>query len=467
MSEKNSSKVLITDETNLGNSYYLEDYLYDYLYDYFTDSYSSNYYYDDDYYYDDYYDSYYDNDYYYDDYYDSYYDDDYYYDDYYNSYYDDDYYYPFGYYSNYYPNRYWYDDYYYDNYHYDYEKKRLTVYGDTLRVGSDYDENIWLNDVSSGSYAKVRVIDDTKNSHNLFITGNSNSNSIYSGDGITTLWGAGGDSNTLIGGSKRNYFWYQGGSKDVVTKFSTGESPNSDILLLANGTTYSNIYRDSQSITFYMPDGNYIQIYPEGSPSDEDPILLSFNGLDIYRYKIAKNTSTNLTYRDDINAFCFSQPGQLIVNDTGHNIWLGGENGQNFANVSTINASASYGYNTLMGDSNSNVIIGGSGISTLWGGKGAATDILIGGTGSELFGAGRFEGNDIIYTNECHDLIFLYDTNLSDITSLNVTGDMVAVGLNSGTSLNVYNSAEVTSVFQLANGDRYNFNRSTQQWQNA
>ena len=448
MAEKKSSKVLITDETNLGSSYYLEDYLYSYLYDYLTDSY-----YDDD-----------DDD-----------DDDYYDDDYDNSYYSS--YYPSNYYSGsyYYPSSSYYyddyddDDYIYDDYRHDDDDDdddHLVVDGATLKVGSNYDENIWLNNVTSGSYATIRTIDDTENDNDLFITGNSRSNSIYSGGGVTTLWGAGGGSNTLIGGSKRNYFWYQGGSRDVAIKFGTGESSSSDVVVLSN-VNYSSINRDAYSITFNMADGNYMQIQPEGSSYDDDPILFSGNGSDIYRYKIAQNTSTSLNYRNDVNAFYFSQPGQIMVSGTGHNIWLSGDNGQQFTNVSTINAGASYGYNTLMGNDQPNVIIGGSGVSTLWGGYGVATDTLIGGQGPEIFRAGRFEGSDIIYTNEGHDVIFLYDTNLSDITSAEVVGDVVAIGFNSGTFLNVHNTAEVTSVFQLANGERYNYNRSTGQWQGA
>ena len=115
----------------------------------------------------------------------------------------------------------------------------------------------------------------------------------------------------------------------------------------------------------------------------------------------------------------------------------------------------------------SNVIIGGSGVSTLWGYYGNSADTLIGGTGPEIFRAGRFEGNDVIYTHEGHDVISLYDTNLSDITSANVVGDLISINFNSGNTLSLHNTAEVTSVFQLANGERYNYNRSTQQWQGA
>ena len=455
-----SSKILIRDNNELGYSYYIEE-----------DDEEDYYYYDDS---DDWY--YYDSD-----------DDGWYYDGYsnYGNYYNDsydNYYYSYPY-SRRYGSSYdyyddYYDDYYYSDRYYDYdydydddyyrreEKKRsLTLDGSTLKVGSEYDKDIWLDNVS-GSFATVRVIDDSDNDNDLFITGNSRSNSIISGDGVTTLWGAGGGNNTIKGGSKRNYFFYKGNSRDVAIKFATGETNYSDVVILS-GVNYSSINRDAYSITFNMSDGNYMQLQPEGASYDDDPILFSGNGSDIYRFKIAQNTSTSLNYRDDTNMYYFSRPGQIMVSGSGHNIWLGGDSGQQFTNVSTINAGASSGYNTLMGNDQPNVIIGGSGVSTLWGGVGVATDTLIGGQGPEIFRAGRFEGSDVIYTNEGHDVIFLYDTNLSDITSAEVVGDVVAIGFNSGTFLNVHNTAEVTSIFQLSNGARYNYNRSTQQWQGA
>lgn len=439
-------KILITDDAELGHSYYV---------------------YDDDYYYEDYY---YDDDYYYeDDYYDSY-SSSYSYPSYSTSYYYPDYssyYYPSYYYDNYYyRDRYYYNDYYYDDYRRrESRENRLTISGDTLKVGSNYNKNIWLNN-ASGRYADVRVIDAETNSHNIFIAGNSRNNSIIGGNGNPTLWGGGGSSNTLKGGARRDVFWYAGGSRDVAKNFGTGDSSYSDVVNFSN-VTWSSINRDGASITFNMPDGNYMQLQPEGSSYDDDPILTSANGRDIYKMKIAQNTSTSLNYRSDIKTFYFSNPGQLMVSGSGNNIWLAGESGQYYYNVTTINGGASSGYNTLMGSSDPNVIYGGSGVSTLWGGTGVATDTLIGGEGPEIFRCGKNEGSDIVYTNQGHDVISLYDVNLSDITSAEVVGEVIAIGFNTGTFLNVHNTAEVTSIFQLSDGRRYNYNRSTNQWQGA
>lgn len=351
------------------------------------------------------------------------------------------------------------DDYDDDDY---YDDKELTLDGDTLRVGDDYEGDVWLSD-----YSRARVVDAEHNDHNMIITGNDHSNSIISGNGRTSLWGGGGSANTLIGGARRNYFWYEGNSRDVAVDFGVGDSSYSDVVVMSNGT-YSSINRDSASITFRNSSGYYIQLQPDGYSNDDDPILFSENGNDIWKLKIAKNTSTNLTYSKDVSTFYFENSGQLIVNGSENNIWLGGEAGQNYVNVNTINGAGSSGYNNVFsGNSASNVIYGGTGYSTLWGGTGYATDTLVGGQGPEVFRIGKNEGSDVIYTNEGHDVISLYDVNLSDITHTGVEGDTIWLRFNTGTFVNLHNTSEVSSVFQLANGARYNYNRSSGQWQNA
>ena len=432
-------KIFVSDDNELGHSYYI---------------------YDDDYYY---YDDDWDDDYYY-------YDDDYdYYSSYsYPSYSYSTYYYPYS--SYYYPRSYYYDDYYWydDDYYYrrrESRENRLTLNGDTLRVGSNYDNDIWLNNVS-GSYANVRVINAENNSHNLFITGNSRNNSIIGGNGNPTLWGGGGYSNTIKGGARRDVFWYEGGSNDIFKDFGTDDSEYSDVVHFSN-VTWTKINRDDRSITFNTSDGNYIQLQFDAS-SYEDPILYSEGNNYIQKMKIASDDANGLTYRNDVHVFSFNQPGQIFVNGSDNNVWLGGEGGQVFINTVTINGGGSSGYNNFFsGNSESNVIYGGSGFSTMWGGSGTETDTLIGGEGSEVFRVGKNEGNDVVYTNQGHDMILLYDTNLSEIISAEVVGDVVSVGFNTGNTLTVHNTEEVTPIFQLSDGQRYNYNRSTNQWQNA
>ena len=436
--------ILIKDENSLGHSYYL-DYDDDDLYYYYDDDEWDDGYYSDNYVEDfvvDYADNYLSG--YTGYYYPSYttYYDDYYYDDYY-----DEYYYE--------------DDYYYDR---RYSKNSLTINGDTLKVGSNYNSNIWLSDNSR--YSNIRVIDDRDNGKDLIIAGNSRNNSILSGDGDTTLYGGGGSSNTLVGDDgSRNVFWYKSGSTDYAVNFISGDRGESDIVRLSEAN-WSNIQRDNSGIVFNMTDGNFLRLRL-GHSNYEEPILYTMDGSNIERMKVARNDTNTLTYRKDTKYYQFEQNGRLKVVDGNNNIWLNGEAGQNFANTQIIDATQSYGSNVLMGNTGSNIIYTGNGNTTLWGGAGNAIDTLAGGLGVDNFRYARSEGNDIIYSGEAHDVITLYNSTLSDIVSLHTDDYCVLVTFNTGEVLTVGNSTPITPTFQLSDGSRYNYNRETKSWQNA
>ena len=435
--------IRINDENSLGYSYYLE-------YDDVDDWY---YYYDDD---DDWYDDW---DYYVEDYITDYVTD-YYYPSY-TTYYYDDYYY-----DDYYYDDYYYDDYYYDDYYRRNRNNELTIHGDTLEVGSNYDSDIWLNNDSK--YSNIRVVDDTDNGKDLIIAGNSRNNSILSGDGDTTLYGGGGTSNTLVGDDdSRNVFWYKSGSTDYAVNFITGDGGSSDIVRLSEGNLL-NILRDDGGIVLNMTDGNFMRLQLKNS-NYEDPVLYTTDGTNINKAKITRNDTTTLTYRKDTNYYYFiPDGGQLNVTGENNTIWIGGGNGQTFVNVDIINASQAYGSNVLMGNTDSNAIYGGKGTTTLWGGNGNAADTLFGGDeGVDYFMYARTEGNDIIYSDDAKDIISLYNSTLSDITNLHVDDHCVLVTFNTGEILNLGNSTPITPTFQLADGSKYNYNRETKSWQNA
>ena len=333
-----------------------------------------------------------------------------------------------------------------------------------MRVGSSYNSDIWLNDYSR--YDNIRVLDAEDNDKDLILAGNSRSNSIISGDGDTTLYGAGGSSNTLVGNDDdRNVFWYHGGSSDYAVNFITGDGGDSDIVRLSEAS-WSNILRDNTGIVFNMTDGNFLRLQLKNSNYD-DPILYTTDGTNINKMKISRNDTNTLTYRKDTNYYYIVPGGQINVTGSDNTIWLSGEGGQTFVNVNVINAASAYGSNFLVGNTNSNIIYGGSGYTTLWGGSSQAADSLFGGQGVDTFIVGKTEGNDIIYTDDASDIILLHNSTLSDLVSADVENSVGQVVFNSGEVLTLYNSSSVTPVFQLADGSRYNFNRATKSWQNA
>ena len=332
-----------------------------------------------------------------------------------------------------------------------------------MRVGSRYEGDIWLDDYSR--YRDVKVLDAEDNDYNLYLAGNDRDNTIISGDGQTTLFGNGGDSNKLLGGDGRNYFVFNGKTDDVASIFGTGALSNSDVLVLSN-VDYHSINRDEGTIAFNALNGNRMQLRTRGA-AEEDPILVRWGGTNLLKFQVAYDSSNQMNYRDDIHTFYFAQPAQINVSGEGHNVRLDGFGGQVFKNVNTINAASSYGYNTLIGSAGANVIIGGSGVSTLWGGEDTAADTLIGGSGAEVFWVGKNEGSDIVVTNETQDLICLRSTYLGDITYLNIDANQIVAGFNTGSQFTLRNSANVTSTVQLADGSKYNYHRDSGQWLNT
>ena len=116
--------------------------------------------------------------------------------------------------------------------------------------------------------------------------------------------------------------------------------------------------------------------------------------------------------------------------------------------------------------SNSNTIYGGTGNSSLWGGEGNIDDTLVGGTGAEMFWYGKYDGYDIITGADSSDIVNLYDVSLDEITTADVYSDQIVVRFNTGTALVIQDSAQITPTFQLIGG-RYNYNRSSGQWQDV
>lgn len=135
--------------------------------------------------------------------------------------------------------------------------------------------------------------------------------------------------------------------------------------------------------------------------------------------------------------------------------------------VSEINAVGNPNHNILAGNSMSNIIYDGSGNSSLWGGSDNIDDTLVGGSGSEWFWYGKYEGYDVVSNVDSSDVVNLYDANLDEITSTEIFGGQVVVRFNTGNALVVNDTDSITPIFQLSDGSRYNYNRDSGQWQNV
>lgn len=340
----------------------------------------------------------------------------------------------------------------------------LTLDGTTLIVGSEQTDSVVMQ--SYTDLANVIVLDASANSHDILLGGNSQNNQILAGEGQQALWGAGTGANTLTGGSARNLFFYGGGSKDFVTNFTTGIEDNSDVVVITG--EIANIRRSSSTVALNTSDGNYMRLFT-GSSSSDDLIMYSMDGRIANAARIAETSATSINYSQNVNYFQLVLQGEVVVSDENFNsVWLGGEAGQTFSGIETINASAATGGNILVGNVDSNMIIGGKGDTSMWGGSGNASDILTGGEGTVMFWYGQNDGNDEINGAKSNDTVFLYDVSLDNISSVDTsTAGNLTIGFNTGSTLTTKFSGGITPAFQLQDGSRYAYNRSTNSWQDA
>ena len=158
----------------------------------------------------------------------------------------------------------------------------------------------------------------------------------------------------------------------------------------------------------------------------------------------------------------------VSANFTGNLLMSGAANFTNGAIVTIDATSNPQSGMFLAGNENPNLIYAGYGGNVLWGGTGITTpDYLFGGAGADIFMAGKYDGNDVVFNADGNDVISLYDTNLSDITSFYGDGNSIALGFNTGNVIAVATSDVLSPAFQLASGQSYRFNRATASWQQA
>lgn len=133
----------------------------------------------------------------------------------------------------------------------------------------------------------------------------------------------------------------------------------------------------------------------------------------------------------------------------------------------TIDGREYSGYQFIVGSTaGSNDIYAGSYGSTMWGNSGSTADTLTGGSGGDIFFVGKNDGNDVINDASSDDTVNLYDVNLSDITNVSENNGTITVELNTGNTLNIQSSDNLSARFNLADGSRWRYNRSTASWQN-
>ena len=338
-----------------------------------------------------------------------------------------------------------------------------------LTVDGDFPNNIWLSganaftgEATEYGNANTITLDAAGVTSNLVFAGNNQDNFIQVGSGGSSVYGGDSGNDTMSGGDGADMFWFGTWfGNDVVVNFENGTSESSDIINLYDDSLAS-ITRDGEYITLTMIDGSSLKI----EDYDVDTaIQYSNDATNINAAKIGITDEDNtFTYESSVNYYLGGAGENTLelTDETGNNeIWL---DDSTFENIQVIDAQNSTYDNLMAGNTAENVIYGGSGTNSLWGGWSTEDDTLIGGTGQNNFWYGMDEGNDTISGANEGDVVNLYDISLDDLTFYGEVDGNVVIRTQSG-SLTLTDSESPT--MKLAEGGSWKYDKETQTWSSA
>ncbi|MBQ7197636.1 MAG: hypothetical protein IJS29_00070 [Selenomonadaceae bacterium] len=337
----------------------------------------------------------------------------------------------------------------------------ITYNNYTVYVSDSYARNVWLlgtdevNHVSTYRNITARTLDARSSTRKRTLVGNYNTNAIYAGSGGDSMWGGNSANDTLFGNNGQDMFWYGvGDGGDFIRNFAFGSTSTSDILNLYSGGIERG-YRLNNAIHILMTSGEELVIPTEYSVDTE--IQYSTDATTINRAKIGEVfTANTLTYDAAINLFMGGAPDNTlkVADERKNMIWLDGSYGQNYYEITNIDASESTGDNQLAGAVDSNInIIGGAGNTSMWGGIGrSSNDTLQGGSGTETFFYGQYEGNDIIIGATEDDTVKLYNISFDDLTSTDTVSGGMTLNFKNGDYSLTLQDFKNSPTFSFANG---------------
>ena len=328
-----------------------------------------------------------------------------------------------------------------------------------ISMNTDYQSNtaeFWVNNVHSvkGGAGLTTIIGSDKNDTILAGTGET---SINGGAGHDKMFG-----NTDADKKVATFFYTPGNGRDSIENF--------DFMTDAQDVTADKVkFDDNSAITDVFLRGDDVGIRVDGGKE-----FLMLEGAQGKSFRlnddlIAK-VDTNVEFDGFTNYYVgIGARASLTVGKGAGNIevWLSDDSldyhGTIYdGNFAVLDASQSDGSNILAGNELSNVIIGGSGENSLWGGYGSESDTLIGGAGQNTFFYGAGNGNDNVQNAHDGDIISLEDITLDQISDANITSGGVIFKFTDGGSLTVDGTADVT--YQLADGSKYSANHTTHDW---
>ncbi|MBQ7496348.1 MAG: hypothetical protein IJU00_00680, partial [Selenomonas sp.] len=142
-------------------------------------------------------------------------------------------------------------------------------------------------------------------------------------------------------------------------------------------------------------------------------------------------------------------------------IWLDGSRGQSYVSLEVLDGSTSSGDDQLAGSSGAEeLIMGGTGEASLWGGAGSGNDTLRAGSGANCLFYGYGEGNDVIQNTSANDRVMLYNIRLDQVSGAEIGSSDVKISTAAGQTLTVQGDAR----FTLSDGSTWRADHNTKQW---
>ena len=314
-----------------------------------------------------------------------------------------------------------------------------------IMLNTDYaaDTTFWVNNIHSvkGGAGNTTIIGSDKNDTILAGTGET---TINAGAGHDKMYG-----NTSADKNAATFIYNAGDGRDSIENFDFTED--------ALDVTADKV--QTESISEVLLRGSDVMIKVDGADGFlmlEDAKGKSFRVNDDLIAKV----DTNVAFDGYTNSYVgIGERATLTVGKGLGDIevWLSDDSleyhGTRYdGNFAVLDASQSDGKNILAGNELSNVITGGSGENSLWGGYSSENDTLIGGLGKNTFYYGIGNGRDKIQNAHAGDEIILDDITLDQISDANITASGVMLNFQDGGSLTIDATADVT--YQLADGSR-------------
>ena len=343
----------------------------------------------------------------------------------------------------------------------DLNNRNINAYGTSLSNSS--------NTTYYGKFASVTGGSDTT----ILMGSATDKNTLTAGTGNTSLWGGGSKADLLVGGTASDdnnvtYYYGVGDGNDTISAADWGNGDGNDVLWLASASELT-VKNNGTDTTVRVSANDKLTI--AGLSDANTVVKFTADGTNVSEAKVAvSGSSASWTYDENVQFYLGGTNNSLTVGSDvdGANIWLDGSTGKGYSNVTTVDASSNSGTVSLAGGANSELLVAGSGESSLWGGS-AGNDTLQGGSGQTTFFFGKSNGNDVIASSGSDDKVVLYDVALSDFAGIDTsTSGQLKATLTDGSTLTIQNvSTSSVGTFQLGDGSTWKYDASTGDWTQA